>query len=216
MNRVLVTGFGAYAEEADNPSGMIARRLDGQRIDGFEVFGSVLPVDTEEVREALAEAIESAQPTIVIVTGVAPGRTAPALERVAINMRDFPIPDIAGRTPIDEPVVPGAPAAYLSTLPIKAIVDGWRHAGIPGYVSHTAGTYLCNQTFYLARHLLRESSARTGMVHIPVTPMRAVEVGAPPVPSMSLDQLEVAVRLAISITAQHAGADLRIGGGAIS
>ncbi|MFE9328467.1 peptidase C15 [Nocardia sp. NPDC052278] len=216
MNRVLVTGFGAYGQEADNPSGLIARRLDGQRIDGYDIMGCVLPVDTAAVRGALSEAIGSACPEVIVVTGVAPGRTAPALERVAINVRDFPIADNDGRTPVDEPVEPGAPAAYLSTLPIKAIVDGWRRVGIPGYVSNTAGTYLCNQTFYLARHLAQGSSARAGMLHIPVTPTRAVATGAPPPPSMTLDQLEDAVRLAISITTRHVGPDLRIGGGAIS
>lgn len=216
MSRVLVTGFGAYAEEVDNPSGVIARRFDGQRIAGCDVFGRVLPVDTESVRGALANAIECSRPDVIVITGVAPGRTAPALERVAINVRDFPIPDTDGRTPIDEFVEPGAPAAYLSTLPVKAIVAGWRRAGIPGYVSNTAGTYLCNQTFYLARHLSRETSARVGMVHIPVVPSRAFEIGSPPPPSMSMDALEHAVSLAVSIAVQHDGADLRIGGGAIS
>ncbi|MGW5113167.1 pyroglutamyl-peptidase I family protein [Nocardia sp. NPDC004123] len=217
MSRVLVTGFGAYAQETDNPSGLIAQRLDGRRLDGFDVVGRVLPVDTEAVREALSAAIEFARAEVILVTGVAPGRTAPALERVAINVRDFPIPDSEGRTPVDEPVEPDAPAAYLSTLPIKAIVDGWRRAGIPGYVSNTAGTYLCNQTFYLARHLARESAARVGMLHVPVTPTRAAEAVAPqPLPSVSLDQLEAAVLLAISIAARFDGPDLPIGGGAIS
>ncbi|GGN99986.1 pyroglutamyl-peptidase I [Nocardia rhizosphaerihabitans] len=216
MNRVLLTGFGAYADEADNPSGAIARRLDGQRIDGFDVSGAVVPVDTEQIRPALSAAIEFTRPDVVILTGVAPGRTAPALERVAINVRDFPIPDIAGRTPIDEPVVTDAPAAYFTTLPVKAIVDAWRRVGIPGYVSQTAGTYLCNQVFYLARHLLRESTARVGMLHIPATPPRAAAVAMPPIPSMAIDHLEEAVRLAISIAARHEGPDLSIGGGAIS
>ncbi|WP_083849849.1 peptidase C15 [Rhodococcus sp. JVH1] len=216
MSRVLVTGFGPYAEETDNPSGAIARRVDGQRIEGCEVVGWVLPVDTETVRGVLAEAIAHSRPDVIVVTGVAPGRTAPALERVAINVRDFPIPDVDGHSPIDQTVEPEAPAAYLSTLPVKAIMDGWRRAGIPGYISNTAGTYLCNQTFYLARHLSHGVSPRVGMVHLPVVPSRAVEIGAPPPPSMSLEALEHAVSLAVSIAVRHEGPDLGISGGALS
>ncbi|MFN3006246.1 peptidase C15 [Mycolicibacterium wolinskyi] len=215
MTRALVTGFGAYADENDNPSGLIAQRLNGQQIDGVEIAGRVLPVDTELVHEMLTEAVDAVQPAVVVLTGVAPGRTAPALERVAINVRDFPIPDTAGRSPIDEPVVGGGPPAYLSTLPVKAIADGWRRAGLAGYVSNTAGTYLCNQVFYLARHLCRASDARVGMVHLPVTPARSV-TSTPPLPSVPIVALEHQVRLAVSIAARHDGADLPIGGGAIS
>ncbi|AIY45581.1 peptidase C15 [Mycolicibacterium fortuitum] len=215
MTRALVTGFGAYATETDNPSGLIAQRLDGQQIAGLDVVARVLPVDTELVHDVLAEAIESLKPAVVVLTGVAPGRTAPAVERVAVNVRDFPIPDTAQRVPIDEPVVDGGPAAYLSTLPVKAIVDGWRRAGLAGYVSNTAGTYLCNQVFYLARHLCRVPGARVGMVHLPVTPARST-ASTPPLPSVPVEVLEHQVRLAVSISAEHQGEDLRIGGGAIS
>ncbi|MBF6440243.1 peptidase C15 [Nocardia cyriacigeorgica] len=212
MNRVLLTGFGAYAEETDNPSGVIARRFDGARVEGADVVGRVLPVATEEVRAVLVEAIDEIRPDVVLVTGVAPGRASPAVERVAINMRDFPIPDIDGNIPIDRPIDASGPDAYLSTLPIKAIVDGWHSAGIPGYVSNTAGTYLCNQTMYLARHLC---SARAGMVHLPATPARAA-AELPPPPSMSPSDLEESVRLAISVAVTHRGPDLHLGAGAIS
>ena len=215
MIRALVTGFAGYAEEIDNPSGALAQRLNGQRFGGVEIVGRILPVDTAAVRGLLAAAINATHPEVIVVTGVAPGRTAPGLERVAINVRDFPIPDNEGRLPIDEPVESGGPAAYLSTLPNKAIIRGWREAGIPGHLSNTAGTYLCNQTFYLARTLSEHSDTRTGMVHIPVTPARAAALDVP-TPSLALEMLEEAVRLAVSIAACHRGPDLRIGGGAIS
>jgi pyroglutamyl-peptidase len=153
-----------------------------------------------------------------VVTGVAPGRAAPALERVAVNVRDFPIPDVDGLNPIDEPVVDGGPDAYLSTLPVKAILARWRHDGIPGYVSNTAGAFLCNQIFYLARHLTREGPAIAGLVHIPVGPDRAARMARAslPPPSLPLDLLEQAVGLAAVVAASHEGPDLRLAAGAIS
>ncbi|TYB41072.1 peptidase C15 [Actinomadura chibensis] len=216
MSVVVVTGFGPYAEEADNPSGAIADRLDGRRAEGVTVRGLVLPVTTRGVESAIAAGVERFRPDALVLTGVAPGRAAPALERVAINVRDFPLPDNDGEEPVDEPVHADGPDGYLSTLPIKAILARWKAAGIPGYVSNTAGTFLCNQAFYVARHLTRNTSAPVGLVHIPATPARAVLSGRPPVPSMDLETLERAVLLAAVVAVRHAGDDLRLPAGAIS
>ncbi|QXJ22610.1 peptidase C15 [Actinomadura graeca] len=216
MSVVVVTGFGPYAEEADNPSGAIAGRLDGRVSDGVIVRGLVLPVTTRGVREAIAAGLERHRPDALVLTGVAPGRTAPALERAAINVRDFPLSDNDGREPVDEPVQPGGPDGYLSTLPIKAILARWNAERIPGYVSNTAGTFLCNQAFYIARHLTRDTSTATGFVHVPVTPARAAGGGDRPVPSMPLELMERAVLLAAVVAATHEGGDLRLSAGAIS
>ena len=78
-----------------------------------------------------------------------------SLERIAINCDDARIPDNAGNAPVDEPVVPGAPAAYFSTLPVKAALAALGAAGIPAEVSQTAGTYVCNHVFYGLMHALR-------------------------------------------------------------
>src|SRR5262249_59488342 len=87
------------------------------------------------VREAIAEV----EPSLVVLLGVAPGRAALAAERVALNVFDFQDPDNDGEQPIDVPIRPDGPAAYFSTLPLRAIVEAWQEAGIPGYVSDTAG-----------------------------------------------------------------------------
>jgi pyroglutamyl-peptidase len=215
MKHVLVTGFGAYAEESQNPSGLIAERLDGHVGEGVQIHGRVLAVGTNLVEPALAAAIEEVAPDVVVITGVTPGRAAPAVERVAINVRDFPIVDVEGHMPIDEPVAADGPPAYFSTLPTKAILARWREDGIPGYLSNTAGTYVCNQTFYLARHLTRSTTIRAGLVHIPSSTANAV-ASLPPPPALPLDVLERAVRLAALVAATHDGADLRFSAGATS
>ena len=50
------------------------------------------------------------------------------------------------------------PAAYFTTLPIKAMLAALREAGIPAEVSQTAGTYVCNHVFYGLMHALRRAS----------------------------------------------------------
>jgi pyroglutamyl-peptidase len=215
MRNVLLTGFGAYAEEADNPSGAIAGRLNGVVADGVRINGLVLPVSSTGVGRALGEAIDRIRPDVVLVTGVTPGRAAVSVERIAINVRDFPIPDVDGATPVDEPVIPDGPSAYFSTLPIKAILAAWQDRGIPGYVSNSAGTYLCNQIFYLARHMTEGVDAIAGLVHIPLA-TRSAATSHPPPPSLHLDMLEDAVRTAAIVAATHTGPDLKRGAGMTS
>ena len=49
---------------------------------------------------------------MVIALGQSGGRPGLSLERVAINVDDYRIPDNDGNRPVDEPVVEGGPAAY--------------------------------------------------------------------------------------------------------
>jgi pyroglutamyl-peptidase len=108
---------------------------------------------------------------LVVCTGLAGGRDRLSLERVAINCDDARIPDNAGNRPIDEPVVPAGPAAYFSTLPVKAALRALQLAGIRAEVSQTAGTYVCNHVFYALMHELssdpRSSNTRGGFIHVP-------------------------------------------------
>ncbi len=133
------------------------------------------------------------------------------VERVAINVIDAHIPDNAGQQPIDRVIVEGGPAAYFSTLPIKAIVEGIREAGIPAVVSQTAGTFVCNQLMYGLLHQLAERPVRAGFIHIPYLPEQAVN--HPGVASMSLQTTILALEMALSI-ALTVEEDRRLEGGA--
>lgn len=137
-----------------------------------------------------------------------------ALERVAVNVLDFPIPDNDGSQPTDDPVVQGGPAAYFSSLPIKAILTAWKEAGIPGYVSNTAGTYVCNQTFYASMHLSKERGYRAGVIHVPYLPEQAAEVGDG-APSMSLELMVRAAEVALEVSVGRSD-DATLPAGAIS
>ncbi len=213
MISALVTGFGPYQGEPDNPSGRVAARLDGREHDGVRIAGRVLRVSTDRIGTALADAIQETRPDVVVVTGVAPGRPGVAVERIAVNVRDFPVEDVDGRQPVDSPIADDGPAAYFSTLPVKAILARWRAAGVRGYVSNTAGTFLCNQVFYLARHLTDARGVRAGLVHVPAASDQAA-TASPPVPSLPLDVIEEAVRLSVLVAAGHRGPDVLLGAGA--
>lgn len=211
---VLLTGFEAFGEGDKNPTAEVVRLLNDTSTAGCRVVGEILPVTAAGAPEALRQAVFLHRPGLVISLGLANGRSILALERVAVNVLDFPIPDNEGHRPTDVPVVEDGPAAYLATLPIKAVLAAWNEAGLPGYVSNTAGTYVCNQTFYHSLHLSGKHGYRAGLIHVPYLPEQAAraEGGAP---SMSLDLMRRAVELALEVSLQRSE-DIALPAGALS
>lgn len=214
LHRVLVTGFEPFEQDTVNPSWEVARALHGAVIEGAEVHAVQLPCVFGRAIERLDQALADVQPTLVIGLGLAGGRAEWTPERVAINVDDARIPDNAGGQPIDAPVVMDAPAAYFSTLPIKAIVHALRDAGVPASVSQTAGTFVCNHVFYAAMHAAarRGGAMRAGFIHIPYLPEQAARHDG--APSLPLDLVVQALQLAAQQCLQS-GADLREGGGQV-
>jgi pyroglutamyl-peptidase len=207
---VLLTAFEPFGGDSVNASELAARPLEGRVIAGHRVSVAILPCRFGASVEALRAAIEREAPTLVVACGEAGGRAEISIERVAINVDDARIPDNAGAQPIDVPVIDGGPAAYWSTLPIKAIALALAEAGIPAAVSQTAGTFVCNHAFYALMHALAEQPAvRAGFVHVPCTPAQA-KPRQPHMPTETTTRaLEIVIATAL-ITAQ----DTRIGRGA--
>jgi pyroglutamyl-peptidase len=211
---ILLTGFEPFGGESVNPSWQVAQALDGERIGAATVQALQLPCVFGASLGALDAALAEVRPTLVLALGQAGGRDGFTVERVAINVDDGRIADNAGQQPIDEPVVPGGPAAYFATLPIKAMVAALQRAGWPAAVSQTAGTYVCNHVFYGLMHSLRRRrSARAGFIHLPWLPEQAAAQAGQP--SLPLAVQTAGVRLALQ-TALATAADLHASGGAES
>jgi pyroglutamyl-peptidase len=210
---LLLTGFEPFGGETVNPSWQVARALDGERVEGATVHALQLPCVFGAARDVLDAALARTRPVLVLALGQAGGRDGFTVERVAVNVDDGRIPDNAGQRPIDTPVVPGGPAAYFATLPIKAMVAALQQAGWPAAVSQTAGTFVCNHLFYGLMHSLRRRSVRAGFMHLPWLPEQAAARAGQP----SLPQAVQAagVRLALQ-TALATAVDLRASGGAES
>jgi len=205
---ILLTGFEPFGGESINPSGEIARQLHGAVIGGHRVVGALLPCVFGAAITELREQIRATKPALVVCLGQAGGRADITPERVAINVDDARIPDNAGRQPVDRPVVRGGPAAYWSTLPIKAIVAELRRRGVPAAVSQTAGTFVCNHVFYGLMHELRKQrKVRGGFIHVPYLPEQAERQ-----PSLPLATMTAAIAATIAV-ASKTRRDVRVAGG---
>jgi pyroglutamyl-peptidase len=212
--RILLTGFEPFGGDPVNPSALIGRALHGQRVGAAVIQAVELPCVFGHSLQVLDEALAAHRPVLVLALGLAAGRGGLSAERVAINVDDARIPDNAGAQPVDEPIVPGGPAAWFSTLPVKAIVAAWRAAGLPGAVSQTAGTFVCNHVFYGLQHRLAGSGVRSGFVHVPLADSQAAD--HPGQPTLPLQSLVLGTRIALEVALTHEGADLRAGGGAVA
>ena len=212
--KVLVTGFEPFGGDGINPSLEALGRLPA-RLGGIEIATASLPVVFGAALPALREAIAIKAPDIVLSVGLAGGRAALSLERVAINVDDARIPDNDGNQPIGLPVVAGGPVAYFTTLPIKAAVAALRDAGIPAAVSNTAGTFLCNHVFYGLMHEAsrRGDAFRAGFLHVPYLPAQAAHV--PGAPSLALEQIVEGIEIILQVAAERVD-DLAVSEGALA
>jgi pyroglutamyl-peptidase len=211
---MLLTGFESYGGRSVNPAEQVLMRLAGTEIRGVRVTGHTLPVDYRELGTGIRQLIENVQPRAVICLGLWPGTPMLRLERVAVNIADFEIPDNVGLM-TRGPVVDGGAAAHLSTLPIHAIQDRLLEAGIPARLSGSAGTFLCNALMY---HALRICAGRApeppcGFIHLPYLPQQVSALllqmrewakvalhQRADLASMALDVQVEAIRLAIETT----------------
>lgn len=209
---VLVTGFDAFGGDTFNPSWLVAQRLERDTSLEPRVIAAQLPTEFDVSLWRLRALLREHSPALVICLGLAANRHALSLERVAINVNDARIPDNAGAQPIDTPVISGAPAAYFTRLPIKAMHAAIQHAGIAAEVSQTAGTFVCNHVFFGLMHELATvpgfEHTRGGFIHVPPLPGQASA-------DMTLDQLAEGLRIGIrtALTTAH---DIRRGAGAVA
>jgi len=210
---ILLTGFEPFGGETTNPSWTAARGAAALlQAEGLEVAAVELPCVFGDAIAVLQAAMAEHGPELVICAGQAGGRARISLERIAVNCDDARIPDNAGNAPVDEPVVPGGPAAYFSTLPVKAALAALGSAGIPAEVSQTAGTYVCNHVFYGLMHALRLTpGTRGGFVHVPYAPDQ-VRPGSG-VASLPLEHMTQALAVVVR-TALATTADLKLAAGA--
>ena len=209
---VLLTGFEPFNGAAINPSWEAVRALDGWSGPGFAVVARQLPCVFGTALDVLRESIAGVKPDIVIAVGQAGGRSEISLERVAINVDDASIRDNAGNQPVDTPVAADGPAAYFTTLPVKAIVKALRLRGFPSGVSQTAGTFVCNHVFYGLMHHAVGQPLKAGFIHVPFLPEQAADRPERP-PSMALRDIVDALRIAVEV-AVVTETDTREAGGA--
>ncbi|MBR7136583.1 MAG: pyroglutamyl-peptidase I, partial [Clostridia bacterium] len=112
LKTLLITGFDPFGGESINPSWEAVARLP-DRIGGWCVEKRQIPTQFGQAAETVLAAAAECAPDVILCVGQAGGRNSVTPEVVAINLREASIADNAGVLAQNEPVVPGAPAAYF-------------------------------------------------------------------------------------------------------
>jgi pyroglutamyl-peptidase len=175
---ILVTGFEPFTTGQglilkDNPTGPLAEDI-ARHVPHAQ--SKVLPVSFQETRRMLNQCFDELAPTIWLGLGFAPHRTTVDIECVALNIEHCIRPDNDGERPFLRPIIENGPLAYETQLDASRAIDTLTKRGISATVSLHAGTFLCNQTFYLGCH----RGATVG------TPQIATFIHVPPLPEYTL------------------------------
>lgn len=195
--KILITGFDPFGGETINPAYEAVKKLPDV-IDGAEIVKVEVPTVFGLDGQVLKEKVAAFRPDGVICVGQAGGRNGITPEKVAINLMEARIPDNKGNQPFDKKVEEDGPAAYFTSLPVKAMVKSMKDAGIPASVSYTAGTFVCNDLMYRLLHLINTEypEMKGGFIHVPFLPQQTVNIkgGAP---SMSAEDIAAGLKAAV-------------------
>ena len=196
--KILLTGYEPFGGETINPALEAVKQLHGQTIAGAKVVCAQLPVVWDTVLPKFIAALNEHQPDVVISIGQAGGRAKITPEYIGINLTNGK--DNDGVVRVAEPIAPGAPDGYFTTLPVVQMVAAMNEAKIPAAVSYTAGTYLCNYMAYVARHhiVINNLNIKSGFIHIPYLPEQVTDKSAN-TPSMPLEAIVAGLRECIKV-----------------
>ena len=192
MKHLLITGFDPFGGETINPSWEAVSRLPDV-IGEYRLTKLQIPTVFGRAAEAVLAAAGQDRPDVILCVGQAGGRDAVTPERIAINIASAAKSDNAGNQPREEAILPGGPDGSFSTVPVRSMADAITGAGLPGRVSNTAGTFVCNDTLYRLLQHYAGSETRVGFLHVPHLPQQA----QPGSPSMELTQIIAALTAAI-------------------
>lgn len=192
MKKLLITGFDPFCGGEVNPSWETVKRLP-ERVGEYTLYKCEIPTIFTEAARAVQVRAEIIHPDVILCVGQAGGRDAVTPERIAVNIRDtWGRYDNAGNRFSGKRIVEDGPAAYFATVPVERMVEAIRKAEIPGAVSNTAGTFVCNDTLYLLLNRYAGTATRVGFIHVPFLP----EQGKP---NLSLERMVKALEAAISV-----------------
>ena len=201
--KLLLTAFDPFGGEKINPALEAVKRVQ-DKIGDLEIVKLEVPTVFYKSIDTVANAIEKEHPDVVLCIGQAGGRFDITPERVAININDARIPDNEGNQPLDGPVFADGETAYFATLPIKAMAEEIRKAGVPASVSNTAGTYVCNHLMYGVLYTLANKypDVRGGFMHVPFITSQVIN-RKPIAPSLSLEQIVTGIEAAVKAIGEN-------------
>jgi pyroglutamyl-peptidase len=181
----LVTGFDPFGGGAVNPTELLTRALppllqsschDAEvQAWRIELHRQVLPTAARAGWDKLKASIDAAiaastEPVLIVMTGLAAGTDRLQIERFALNVRDYSVPDNAGETAQDQVIDLSQPDLIRTLAPLPELRQAILRQGFPCRISNHAGTFICNELYFKAMAYVRHNPRVAGIVfvHVPM------------------------------------------------
>jgi len=176
MTRLLVTGFGPFPGVRVNPSARVARTVAASRrlpATGVDARMALIETTYATAERLIPALVAEHRPDAVLMFGVASRRKAVCVEKRAKNRVSILHPDASGVRPTGLVPFPGRPFSAMGRAPFAQITIAIRRAGMPSRVSISAGSYLCNDSYW---RMLAATAPDTPclFLHIPRLRSRAI------------------------------------------
>ncbi len=183
MKKVLITAFEAFNNEPTNPTELVLAELPEFLFDA-RIIKVTLPVVYDKAFEVLKPMIEKHQPSLILMMGLAAGRSQINIERIAININDSNTKDNLGNIKHFDPIDRSGPDGLFTTLPLEKIITATRKRKLPVTISNTAGAYVCNHIMYKTLNHIQTNDLKTkaGFIHMPFLPENVID--KPNMPSL--------------------------------
>lgn len=172
----MITGFDAFGKYDANPSQRIAELLPEE----FEIPRTnivvkidklVAPTCCKESWKLISKQLARNEYSSLIMVGLSGGRGTISLERFALNIRDYGIPDNNGHKYDGLPIYKGEAEALKTNLPLTDLRKVLRAKKFPTDTSNFAGSFICNEVFYQGLRYQQKTGALNSVlfVHVPQT-----------------------------------------------
>lgn len=140
MEKIVLTGFGAFASNAVNPTEIIVNAL--KEDDGISSL--ILPV----VYDRCADVLDKADEKIFLHLGLASSRDMITVERYAYNEKRASIPDNDGIIFSGERIRDDGPDIIETPFNTTKVIKALENTLIDSRVSTDPGRYVCNNIYY--------------------------------------------------------------------
>lgn len=175
--KVIVSGFNPFGDFSLNPSQEAVKELPDfvkfdDELEQARVAKLTLPTCCLEAWEILNQELLATkdEPFVVVLSGLADGRDKICLERFALNVRQFRIPDNSGHQWDEEHIHEGAPDALRTKSKLRELNEHLNKKGFACDISNHAGSYVCNETYYRSLFSWQDTANCRGIIFVHLPP----------------------------------------------
>jgi len=162
MKKIILTAFEPFGDNDINPTIDILNNIPDV-INNIKIIKKILPVVYDKCFDLLEPIIKKEKPDYVIGMGLAGGRKNICIERIAVNMKSASIADNEGNMYKGEVITKKGIVGYFTNLPYEQLITVDKKIDY----SFSAGTYICNNLFYLVMEYVNNKDIKGGFIHVP-------------------------------------------------